>query len=161
MSSVIWIEEEGFDSLGQPYEVDGNPRSLVGDQGVYFVRKSGAPGQPADHYQVVSPDGRVLFSEGQTVTFGDSPMSASLREEKPQKGRGLINAGIQRAEHDQMLPQAPWSVLNRPAAGEASPGRGRGLPRFDEPSDPGPTTPDLTTSTAGPAPTIPSVPPVN
>lgn len=111
---TIWIEEDGFDRMNQPFEIDGNPWSLIGDKGFYFLIKSGSE-QPEDHYFVLNADGRILFEDGRTVTFGSSTMSGNLRSLEPQKVRGLINAGVQQAAHDRMPPQVPWSATERPS----------------------------------------------
>ncbi len=112
---TIWLEEYGFDRYGQPFEVANYPWSTVGDKGIFFLSRT-APHQPADHYQLTNADGRILFSDGETETFGISQLSSDLRAVSPDAARNLVLAGVEEARVRRLPPQAPYSVLKRPAA---------------------------------------------
>jgi len=116
------LEEYGFDRSGQPYEMGNKPWSLVGDRGIFFLIHG--DGQATTHYSLVNSDGRVLFEDSKSVSFGPSPVSESLRNMTAAEAEEAVRAAVARAQASGMEPQTPYEVREREYAEDSPDGRG-------------------------------------
>ncbi len=112
----IVLEELGYDGNDNPFMLLDHPWSLVGDEGIFFLYQGES--YPQNHFVLVSPDGRVLYDENETLSFANTPLGLRLTGLDPGTFTQLV-AEAARTVREQNIPalqpfESVYMEIDRP-----------------------------------------------
>lgn len=107
----VVLEEEGFDSKGNPFEIEGAPWSEIGDHGIFFLehRDTQAPG----HFYWLPPEGRLLLRDGEVTSSSTSALGKSLERLTIRELKEAIRDAGRIVEDRNIPPLKPLHYLRR------------------------------------------------
>jgi len=109
VGATVVLEEEGFDSKGNPFELSGAPWSEIGDRGVFFLEHRDT--QPPGHFYWLPPEGRLLLRDGEVVALSTSALADSLERLTPQGLEEAIQDNGRIVENRRVPPLKPLHYL--------------------------------------------------
>lgn len=107
VGSTVLLEENGFDTAGGSFQLEGIPWSRVGDTGVFFLYDS--KGLPEGRYYQIHADGRLLVEGNDVIDFANTPLAVKLDAMTPEEMRRAVREAVAEAERKNLPPQEPHS----------------------------------------------------
>ena len=119
--TTLILEEQGYFSDGTPYELGEMPWSVVGDIGVFFLKRNAF--FPENHFGQIHPDGRILtafrdpingtvVSLDKATSFSHTPLAEQLESLAPDLVRDNIAVAVERVVSEAIVAQKPiWELI--------------------------------------------------